>query len=182
MSAPPEAYMSLVKVHRLLSSVRTLALRDLGVVMVGREAINVKRGDEVSLPLWLALELHRSGHAELREVTLRDIDLLKYCHMERMSRGGKLVDVREDLYLSAGMSIRKLGGERAPDSSSSTEKLKKALINLLDLRLGKLMSAALYLETRHASEVSNVLEEMVLYALLRKVIKSWRDSVLGYAE
>ncbi len=182
MLASPEAYMALTRVRRLLSSVRTIALRDLGVVMVGREAINVRKGDEVSLPLWLALELRRGGYVELRDVTLRDVDLFRYYHMERTSKGGKLVDVREDLYLSAGMTIRKLGEEKTPDSLSAAERLKRVLSNMLDLRLGKLMSAALYLEARHVSEVSNVLEEMVLYTLLRRVIRSWRDSVLRYAE
>lgn len=182
MLASPEAYIDLARVHRLLSNVRTLVLRDLGVVVIDKERVNVRRGDEVSLPMWLALELYRSGYAELRDVTLRDVDLLKYYHMERTSRGGKLADVREDFYFSAEVAISRLSREETSEALSKAEKFKGALSNLVDLRLNKLVNAALNLDTRQLSEVSRILEEITLYRLLKKILESWRSSVLKYVK
>lgn len=182
MLASPEAYMTLVRAHRLLSSVRTLVLRDLGVVVIDKERVSVRRGDEVNLPLWLALELHRSGYAELRDVALRDVDLLKYYHMERTSKGSRLADVREDLYFSAGITVSRFNREKTAETLSKVEKFKGTLNSLVDLRLSKLANAAVNLDVKQASEVSKILEEMILYRLLKKVLESWRDSVLKYAK
>lgn len=182
MLALPEAYVSLVRAHRLLSSVRTLVLRDLGVIVIDKERVNVRRGDEVNLPLWLALELHRRGYAELRDIALRDVELLKYYHMERTSKGGKLADIREDLYFSAEMAVARLSEEKATDMLAKVEKFRGTLNNLVDLRMSKIVSAAVNLEARQASDVSKIVEEMVLYRVLRKLLESWRSSVLKYGK
>lgn len=182
MLASPEAYIVLVRAHRLLSSVRTLVLHDLGAVIVDKEKVNVRKGDEVNLPLWLALELQRYGYAEVRDISLRDVDLLKYLHMERTSKGRKLAELREDLYFSAAMTASKMSAEKTSEGLSRVEKFKGALNNLLDLRLSKLVSAAINLDVKQASEVSKILEEVVLYKLLKRVLELWRDSVLNYVK
>ncbi|MEM1622611.1 MAG: hypothetical protein QXE75_05995 [Sulfolobales archaeon] len=180
--ASPEAYIALVRAHRLLSSVRTLVLHDLGAVVVDKERVTVRRGDEVSLPLWLALELQHHGYAEVRDISLRDVDLLKYLHMERTSKGRKLAELREDLYFSAAMTASKMSAEKTSEALPKAEKFRGVLNSLLDLRLSKLVNAAINLDVKQASEVSKILEEIVLYKLLKKVLELWRDSVLRYVE
>lgn len=182
MLALPEAYISLARVHRLFSNTRTLALRDSGVVVIDKERINVKKGDEVSLPMWLALELHRNGYVELRDTLPRDTDLFKYYHIERTSKGGKLADIREDVYFLAGLIIAKLSRDKSVESVSKVEKLKGVVTNILDLRLNKVVNAALNLDLKQASEVSKILEEVVLYRILKRVLDSWKESVVRYVE
>jgi len=180
--AAPEAYVTLVRVHRLLSSVRVLALSDLGILTVDRERLNIKKGDEVSLPLWLALELSSRGYVEIRDATVRDIDLFKYYHMERSTRGNRLADVREDVYFSAGLALARLDREKGVSELAKVERLKGTLVNLLDLRTIKVVNAALNLDVRQPSDVSKVLEEMVLYKSLKEVLESWKNSVLKYVK
>ncbi|MEM3132487.1 MAG: hypothetical protein QXV72_07700, partial [Sulfolobales archaeon] len=103
-------------------------------------------------------------------------------HMERTSKGRKLAELREDLYFSAAITASKMGTERTSEALSRVEKFKGALNNLLDLRLSKLVSAAINLDVKQASEVSKILEEVVLYRLLKKVLELWRDSVLKYVK
>jgi hypothetical protein len=62
------------------------------------------------------------------------------------------------------------------------ERLKGTLVNLLDLRTIKVVNAALNLDVRQPSDVSKVLEEMVLYKSLKEVLESWKNSVLKYVE
>jgi len=179
---PLEAYLRLVKARRLMGSVRVLALRDLGRLPVDREWIEVRRGDEVSLPLWLALELSRRGYVELREGGLRDAELHRYHLLERGSKGGKLAEVREDVYLVAGLALGRLYREGSGESLVRADRMRSVLANLLDMRLGKLVNAVVSVGDRQPSEVTSVLEEMLLFKFLRRALEAWRSSVLGYAE
>ncbi len=178
----PETYIALVRVHRLLSNVRVLALSDLGVLTIDRERFEIRKGDEVSLPLWLALELSGRGYAEIRDSTIRDVDLLKYYHMERSTRGNILADVREDIYFSAGLMLSRLSKEADVAELARVEKLRGALVNLLDLRTIKIVNAALNLDVRQPSDISKILEEIVLFKSLKEVLNSWKNSVLRYVK
>jgi hypothetical protein len=179
---PLEPYLGLVKARRLMSSVRVLALRDLGRLPVDREWIEVRRGDEVGIPLWLALELSRRGYVELREGGLRDTELHRYHLLERGSKGGKLAEVREDLYLVAGLTLGRLYGEGSGESLVRADRMKSVLANLLDIRVGKLVNAVVSVGDKQPSEITPVLEEMLLFKFLRRALEVWRSSVLGYAE
>lgn len=182
MLAAPETYIALVRVHRLLSSVRVLALSDLGVLTIDRERFDIKKGDEVSLPLWLALELSSRGYVEIRDSTIRDVDLFKYYHMERSTGGNRLADVREDMYFSAGLMLSRIGKGVDVSELARVEKLKGTLINLLDLRMRKIVNAALNLDVRQPSDISKILEEIILFKSLKEVLESWRKSVLKYVK
>lgn len=182
MALPLEPYLGLVKARRLMGSVRVLALRDLGRLPVDREWIDVRRGDEVSLPLWLALELSRKGYVELREGGLKDTELHRYHLLERGSKGGKLAEIREDVYLVAGLALGRLYREGSGESLVRADRMRSVLANLLDMRLGKLVNAVVSVGDKQPSEVTSVLEEMLLFKFLRKALEVWRSSVLGYAE
>jgi len=179
---PLESYLGLVKARRLMGSVRVLALRDLGRLPIDREWIEVRRGDEVSLPLWLALELSRRGFVELREGGLRDTELHRYQLLERGSKGGKLAEVREDVYLAAGLALGKLYREGSGESLVKADRMKSVLANLLEMRLGKLVNAVISVGDKQPSEITSVLEEMLLFKLLRRALEVWKSSVVGYAE
>ncbi|MCS7099683.1 MAG: hypothetical protein RMH84_02930 [Sulfolobales archaeon] len=182
MLALPEAYVSLVRVHRSFSSARVLALKDLGILAIDKEKINIKKGDEVSLPVWLALELQKSGYAELRDTLLRDSDVFRYHHMERISRGGKPADIREDIYFLAELTIYRLSHGKNAETALRVEKLKRAIANMLDSRLSKVVNAALNLDLKQASDVSKALEEVLLFRILKRVLNSWRESVVRYVK
>ena len=64
--------IDLVKAYHELSPVRVAVLKDLGNVKVEGGSETFLRGDEASLPHWLARDLIKAGYVDLREQKLRD--------------------------------------------------------------------------------------------------------------
>jgi len=178
-----EELVRLAKLYHLLTPVRVASLKDLGVICLDTEWSSVGRGEEVSIPLWLAHLLESSGAIEIREQGLNEVDIGRYLVVEKGLKTGEFQKLKSSFYMEAGRLINDLRtGSRA---STTTERLLKIarieadLEDLMRIRLRKLIHVAFLGGKLEGYLDSLTIEESALLNSLTNTLSRWLRAVKG---
>ncbi len=174
-----EDSVKLAEIYHLLSPVRVAVLRDLGKLRVEGEWETYQRGDEASIPYWIALLLEERGDVEVREPKLTDMDIGKYLMIERRMKGNSFHTLKERFYLEARELIRKLKekGKKNPENIVKAVKVEGNLSDIVRIRLRKILNAA-FLSTKIDEITEKLLpEERGLLLELSTTIQKWFEGV-----
>ena len=173
-------YVELATAYHLLSPVRVAVLKDLGRIRVEGGWETFVKGDEASIPLWLALALQDTGYVEIREQRVGDSDVGKHLMVERGLKGGEFQALKERFYLEVRELLKRMKNESAtsPEEIIKLVKLESNLSDLLRIRLRKIVQIS-FLGAKPEDFMDKLLlEERVLFLVLRDVIREWSDEVL----
>lgn len=173
-------FIELVNAYHELSPIRVAVLMDLGRVRVEGGWETFVKGDEASIPLWMALELEKKGLVEIREQRVSDSDVGKHLMVERGLKGGEFQSLKERFYLEARKLLEKIKRkpDLTPDEFFKLVKLESNLADLTRIRLRKIVQIS-FLGGKPEDFLDKLLlEERVLFIVLRDIIKEWSDEVL----
>jgi len=174
-----EDSVKLAEVYHLLSPVRVAVLKDLGKLRVEGGWETYQRGDEASIPYWMAVLLEERGDVEVREPKLTDTDIGKYLMIERRMKGNSFHSLKERFYLEARELIRRLKeeGRENPENIMKAVRVEGNLSDIVRIRLRKILNAA-FLSTKIDEITERLLpEERGLLLELSTTIQKWFDEV-----
>lgn len=169
-----EVYVDAVRAARKLAPVSAAVLKSLGRVPFAE--VELSRGAEVELPRWAAEVLEERGFVEIRREVKDpgDVGRVKFSEEDLQRRGGfALARVGYDFYLEAEDLVRRLetrigaGGIRSAEAASDLERLVKSLGRVVEMRVQKILFAAL-LQREKSQDVERNMssEERVFYRLV----------------
>lgn len=177
-----------LEVSFMLSPARVTVLKNFGKAPF-IEDIVLSRGIEIEIPRWLALILEKWGVVELSPNERPRLDTVARAKiLERdMERRGlrTLAKLHPYFYIMIRLMVRELESRAKRELNISVLKeidaIRSSLYDVLKLRLGKIIDAAL-MGTVSTELLDNMtFEEKVLFTKLSSVIKSWHR-VLGVEE
>ncbi len=170
-------YVRLATAYHMLSPTKVAVLKDLGEVRTSGGWEEFRRGDEASLPYWMALGLMREGLIELREPRVSEADVGRNLLVERGLRGKEFSSVRERFYVEVRELIKKLESEGNPQSYLRASKLRSSLVDFVRIRLRKMINAA-FLSSKPEEMVDKLLpDERPLFLELATEIQEWVKEV-----
>ena len=176
-----------LEVSFMLSPAKVTVLRNFGKIPFIEEALS--RGTEIEIPRWLALILEKWKVVELSPDERPRLDsIAKAKILERnMERRGlrALAKLHPFFYIMTRLMIRELEDKARKELNISILKeidtIRSSLYDVLKLRLGKIMDAALMGAISTELVDSMTFEEKVLFMKLSSMIRSWHR-VLGIEE
>ncbi len=177
-------FVDLSNVYHLLTPVRVAVLKTIGKVRVEGRWESFEKGDEASLPLWLAEGLRMSGYVEPREQELTDSDVGKYLMVEKGLKSNEFTALRERFYLEARELLKRLreGGTSKSEDVLRAIKLEGNLSDLLRIRVRKIVQIA-FLGGKVEEFADRLLpEEVALFSLIREALIEWDKEVLRGGE
>ncbi len=170
--------------YHLLDEVKVAVLRDLGHVRSEDGWELISRGEEASLPLWLALTLESKGYIELRDQRISDVDISKYLLIEKSLKGSEFLKLKNTFYVETSELLSKLR------KLASKEDMREVLLrlvrveadlkDLIRMRLRKIVQIALLGKEPEDYFQSLLLEERVLLRKLSETIKQWMKVVISH--
>jgi hypothetical protein len=150
-------------------------LKDTGGFLEREFALTLKRGQEKSLPLWIATELVKLGYAKLKEnfIELSELhDVLK-----KEGEAHALQPLDEDFYLKVREQLRVLREIDSPTAQQSFERIEALLRDILSMRLFKILKIASQAKNARSFAESMTKEERVLFQELSSVCTQWKDKL-----
>ncbi len=174
----------LAMIYHLLSEVKTAVLRDLGKLKVGDEWISVRRGEEISLPMWLALILETRGSVEFREQRVSDVDISRFLLIEKGLKSSEFQKLKPTFYLDVKTllnRLKRLDKERIETYLLRYARAEADVKDLIRIRLRKIVQIALLSKNPEEYMPSILLEERVLLTELIKDLRGWLKEVSGNA-
>ncbi|MEM3725879.1 MAG: hypothetical protein QXK98_03340 [Candidatus Bathyarchaeia archaeon] len=164
--------------------VRVVANRNCPEVrLAGLNVGPFEEGNEYEVPYWIALELQKFGIVRPRGEELLDASALYKIHWkERAQSTGQLSSLPEDFYPKIRRLLAELKGEIAkqPEKMRDYERVKHLALDIVNLRLKKIVSlAATPVQTEQFLK-SLTKEERLLYEELYRNINLWRAKILEF--
>ncbi len=178
------ALIELATSYHMLSPARVAVLRNLNKVRLENGWESFVRGDEATLPYWMATALSSEGYVDLREQKLTDSDVGKYLLVEKGLKSNEFTSLKERFYLEARQLMNSLKNSpiRGSEDLAKLIKLEGNLSDLLRIRLRKIVQIA-FLGGKPEEYVDRLLpEERALFVLVREMIASWSEEVLSLGE
>ena len=144
-----------------------------------------EEGNEYEVHYWIACKLEKFGVVRLRSEELLDATKLhKIQWKERVQTVGQLSELPKDFYPKLRRLLADLKGEMAknPEKIREYEKAKYLALDILNLRLKKIVSIA-----SAPAQTEQVLknltdEERFLYEKVYKLINKWKTQLLKHED
>ncbi|MGB9958985.1 MAG: hypothetical protein ACPLKQ_00475 [Candidatus Bathyarchaeales archaeon] len=142
-----------------------------------------EEGNEYEVYFWVACKLEKFGVVRFRSEELLDATkLYKLQWKERVQTAGQLSELPKDFYPKLRVYLANLKGEMAknPEKMREYEKAKYLALDILNLRLKKIVSIA-----SAPAQTEQVLknltdEERFLYEKIYTLINKWKTQLLKY--
>jgi hypothetical protein len=164
--------------------IRVIANRNYPEVkLAGLSVGPFEEGNEYEVPYWIAIELQKFGVVHLREEQTLDSSTLYKIHWkERAQSAGQLSSLPEDFYPKTRRLIAELKEDVAkkPEKMREYERTKHLIIDIVNLRLRKIVSLAAASAQTEQFLKNLTKEERILYEELYKKINRWKNEILGY--
>lgn len=140
-------------------------------------------GNEYEVLYWVARELEKFGVVRFRGEELIDSTKLYKIHWkERVQTAGQISELPKDFYPKLRRYLEELKAETAKHSDKirEYEKAKQLALDILNLRLKKVVSLA-----SGPAQTGNILrnltaEERLLYEQIYKFINGWKAQLLKF--
>ncbi len=142
-----------------------------------------EEGNEYEVYYWVACKLEKFGVVRFRSEELLDATkLYKLQWKERVQTAGQLSELPKDFYPKLRVYLANLKSEMAknPEKMREYEKAKYLALDILNLRLKKIVSIA-----SAPAQTEQVLknltdEERLLYEKIYTLINKWKTQLLKY--
>ncbi len=177
-----------IELSYLLSPTKVTVLRSLGKVPFAEE-YSLTRGIEAEIPRWLAEVLEKMGFVEIspdEKLRLENLARAKMVERDMERRGLRAIAKLHPYFYTMAKSLMRTLEHRAKESLDLSvlkelDMMKTSLYEILKLRLGKILDAALMGTLSHELLENMTLEERVLFKLIASIIKSWHR-IIGVEE
>ncbi len=175
--------LEILEFEYLLRPVRTMILKDAGVLEIDGQKIELQKGVETELPYWLAKQLAVEELAKLIEtpITLEDIARLHFSVVSAKTPSD-LEPLPQYFYQEAKTVIRDLE-ERArrelnPALFEESQKMTQYLVDIVDKRLTMILQSLR--SPTSIAELSSRLapEETLLLTYFSQVLREWKNKIL----
>lgn len=168
------------------SNVKVIANRNCQEIKLGGLTVGpLEEGNEYEMYYWVARELEKFGVARFRSEELLDASkLYKIQWKERVQTAGQISDLPKDFYPKIRRYLTELKREmiKSPEKMREYEKAKYLALDILNLRLKKIVSiASAPTQTEHVLK-NFTEEERFLYEKIHKFITSWKARLLSQEE
>jgi len=164
--------------------IKVIANADLPEIrLVGLVVGPFEEGNSYEIPFWVARKLEKQGIIRFRDEDLLDsAKLYKIQWKERLQTAVQLSEFPGDFYPKIRRYLSELKKEavKSPEKMREYEKAKYLAVDIINLRLRKIVSLAS--TPVHAAHVlKNVTdEERFLYERISKIIEEWKKQLLTH--
>jgi len=142
-----------------------------------------EEGNEYEVMYWVARELEKFGVVRFRNEELLDSARLYKIHWkERVQTAGQISELPKDFYPKLRRYLEGLReeGAKRPEKMREYEKAKQLALDILNLRLKKVVSlASAPAQTEHILR-NLTAEERLLYEQIYKLINKWKAQLLEH--
>ncbi len=164
------------------SPVKVIANRNCPEIkLAGLTVGPFEEGNEYEIMYWVARELEKFGIVRFRNEELLDSAKLYKIHWkERVQTAGQISELPKDFYPKLRRYLEGLKEEtiRHPEKMREYEKAKQLALDILNLRLKKIVSlASAPAQTEHILR-NLTAEERLLYEQIYKLINKWKAQLL----
>ncbi|MEM2445943.1 MAG: hypothetical protein QW734_04740 [Candidatus Bathyarchaeia archaeon] len=168
------------------SPVKVIANRNCPEIkLAGLTVGPFEEGNEYEVLYWVARELEKFGVVRFRSEELLDSPKLYKIHWkERVQTAGQVSELPKDFYPKLRRYIAKLEVEAAktPEKMREYEKVKQLAVDIVNLRLKKIISLA-----SAPAQAEHILrnltaEERLLYEHIYRLINKWKNQLLEFEE
>lgn len=164
------------------SPVKVIANRNCPEIkLAGLTVGPFEEGNEYEVFYWIAKELEKFGVVRLRNEDLLDSAKLYKIHWkERVQTGGQVSELSRDFYPKLRRYLKELKEEasRHPEKMREYDKAKQLALDILNLRLKKIVSlASAPAQTEHVLR-NLTAEERLLYEQIFRLINRWKAQLL----
>lgn len=168
------------------SPVKVIANRNCPEIKLAGLTIGpFEEGNEYEVLYWVARELEKFGVVRFRSEELLDSSKLYKIHWkERVQTAGQVSELPKDFYPKLRRYIAKLEAEAAkmPEKMREYEKVKQLAVDIVNLRLKKIVSlASAPAQTEHVLR-NLTAEERLLYEHIYRLINKWKNQLLEFEE
>ena len=145
-----------------------------------------KEGKEYEVRYWIATELKKAGIVHIRIEEPLDLMILNKIHWkERVQASQRVTSLPEDFYPKLRRYLEELNEEaiKKPEKRSDSEKAKNLSVDIIRMRLKKIVSLASSGSDR-TSQIRHGLtkEEEYVHNCLHKIISKWQNEILKTQE
>ncbi|MBS7621463.1 DNA replication complex GINS family protein [Candidatus Bathyarchaeota archaeon] len=164
------------------SPVKVIANRNCPEIkLAGLTVGPFEEGSEYEILYWVAKELEKFGVVRLRNEDMLDSAKLYKIHWkERVQTAGQISELPRDFYPKLGRFLKGLKEQtsRHPEKMREYEKAKQLALDILNLRLKKIVSlASAPAQTEHVLR-NLTAEERLLYEQIYRLINKWKTQLL----
>lgn len=174
--------LELVEGQHLLEEVDVKVLKDYGRVEVGEgKGLELRAGLELKIPRWLAKKLEHDGIVEIiGSESMSYSEITKYAFLESQSSPAplSLVKLPKDFYIRLRSYLRSLEDKIRETGDNRIygeyEKARTAVLELVGIRLRKILLAAQMGVKLEEVREKLAYEEETLYSLLKNLVEEWK--------
>ncbi|MEM2093609.1 MAG: hypothetical protein QW056_03585 [Candidatus Bathyarchaeia archaeon] len=168
------------------SLVKVIANRNLPEIkLVGLTIGPFEEGGQYEVPYWVAFKLEKAGVTRFRsEDSLDPLKLYKIQWKERLQAAGQLSEFPKDFYPKLRRYLSQIRREiaRNPEKMREYEKAKYLAMDIVNLRLKKILSLASTPATGTQIIKSLTEEERILYEKIYHLIDEWKNQLTKHGE
>ncbi|MCX8177802.1 MAG: hypothetical protein N3F10_05860 [Candidatus Bathyarchaeota archaeon] len=168
------------------SPVKVIANRNLHEIkLVGLSIGPFEEGVQYEVPYWIASKLEKAGVVRFRsEDSLDPLKLYKIQWKERLQAAGQLSEFPKDFYPKFRRYLSQIKVEivKNPEKMREYEKAKYLAMDIVNLRLKKILSLASTPATSTQIIKSLTEEEKILYDKIYHLIEEWRNQLMKLEE
>jgi len=166
------------------SPVKVIANRNCPEIkLAGLTVGPFEEGNEYEVPYWVARELEKFGVARFRSEELLDVARLYKIHWkERVQTAAQISELPKDFYPKLRRYLTELKEESAKnwEKMREYEKAKQLALDILNLRLRKIVSLASAPAQTEQILKNLTAEERLLYEQIYRLINKWKTHLLEY--
>jgi len=141
-----------------------------------------KKGKEYEVRYWIATELKKAGIAHIRMDESLDLMMLNKIHWkERVQTSQRVTSIPEEFYPKLRRFLKNLNEQaiKNPEKRSDSEKAKNLSMDILRMRLKKIVSLASSGRDQTGQILQSLTkEEKYVYDCLHKIINEWQNEIL----
>jgi len=164
------------------SPVKVIANRNCPEIkLAGLTVGPFEEGNEYEVLYWIARELEKFGVVRFRNEEMLDSAKLYKIHWkERVQTAGQISELPKDFYPKLRRYLKRLKEDatKYPEKMREYEKAKQLALDILNLRLKKIVSlASAQAQTEHFLR-NLTAEERLLYEQIYRLISKWKTQLL----
>ena len=169
-----------ITVESELSLIKIIAKKDINQTEIGGYKINdQEEGSKFEVPKWVASILSDMDLIEFVDDGI-EIEVFKALNQEKLL-GNQLSELRPDLYKKINFLLKnwknKLSND--PELIQNYEKLSTSLLDLINIRISKIIGLASLSYPPDDLHKHLTSEEFLLFDNVQKQIQEWRNSMIG---
>ena len=162
----------------LNTKVRVVALKEVPEIqLVGFTVGPFTTGEEYEIYYWVAEELEKEGMVKICEeavLTVEQVEKLRL--IQSIQKGLKLISLPTNFYCMARRLLTRLRSDQTLEGLKKYERAKRALDDLISMRLAILVQLALLDLPKPPEELDEA--EKVLYLKIRELNIQWKKAIL----